>query len=582
MNKTQIIDLNIKRFFSGCVWDFKTYPDDEIARYFSRKPNTVLDLTTIEGTSLFTDIKDIFMCVFVNGEPYTYKSKAFPSMMFIHEFMLAKGYKDFTSITDSTKADNEWQNYWATEKGKVYLHDLRYVISNCKFILDEYRDERTGLDRNFWRLSDMNINAERLNKTKERTVLNFWRIENETNRELVKIWFKYQMGCTELSYSTVYERFSLCCMFLSYIKGKSLLDLNHNDIEKYRIDAGLNADRNNHLMNALEELYKHLQAKGLFHGTIPVIEQDYMEKEKHYIHTSVSDYTIHEIFKHLHTLRSDYLLIYLINVFTGIRISDICQLTKDCLYSNEHGYFLSHNCQKMQDVGAIPICKELYDMVKERITWASKNKYYYLFPSDKDKSLPYNAGTYRRNMKKIMLGWNIKNPDGTAYNFTTHAYRHTIATTLSKMGMPSVLIQIGILHHQEIDMSRHYIESDSDYQLELLNDKGINSSCELSPISSTDSVVANGYCGMPIRIHCDKINACLHCEYFRTSIQFLDVHEKHLENLNNQIEWYKANGYKENLAFAEKEKEKLELIINKLREIKGVEENENKLITATS
>ena len=582
MNKTQIVDFNIKSFFSGCVWDFKKYPDTEIAAYFAKKHKSVLDLTSISGTSLFTDIKDIFMCVFVNGEPYTYKSKAFPSMLFIHEFMLEQGYADFTSITDDRKADEEWQNYWSTVKKRVYLQDIQYVISNCKFALMEYRDKRTGLDRNFWRLSDMNINAERLNKTKERTILNFWRIENETNRELIKVWFKYQMGCTELSYSTIYERFSLCCNFLSYVGSKSLLDLTHDDIEKLRIDNKLSADRNNHLMNDLEELYRHLQAKGLFHGTIPVIEQDYMENEKHYIQTSVSDYTIHEIFKHLHTLRKDYLLIYLINVFTGIRISDICQLTTDCLYSNEHGYFLSHTCQKMQDVGAIPICKELYDMIQKRIEWANNNKYLYLFPSAKNKQLPYNSGTYRRNMKKFMSEWNIKNPDGTPYNFTTHAYRHTIATTLSRMGMPTVLIQLGVLHHKEINMSRHYIESDSEHQLELINIKCINSVGELLPISCSDSVVANGYCGMPLRIHCDKINACLNCEYFRTSVQFLDVHEKHLENLNNQIEYYKANGYKENLLFAEKEKEKLELIINKLKEIKGAEDNENKLINTTS
>ena len=139
MNKTKITDLSINRFFSGYVWDFKTYPNAEIATYFSKKNNTVLDLSAIAGTSLFSDIKDIFMCVFVNGEPYTYKSKAFPSMMFIHEFMLAQGYKDFASIKDGQKADAEWQNYWATVKGKVYLRDLRFVISNCKFILTDYR-----------------------------------------------------------------------------------------------------------------------------------------------------------------------------------------------------------------------------------------------------------------------------------------------------------------------------------------------------------------------------------------------------------------------------------------------------------
>ena len=582
MNKEQIIDFNVKKFFSGCVWDFKNYPDTEIAAYFSRKHNTVLDLISIKDTPLFTDIKDIFMCVFVNKEPYTYKSRAFSSMLFIHEFMLAHGYADFSSIKDCSKADEEWQNYWATVKGKVYLHNLQYVISNCKFTLMEYRDKRTGLDRNLWRLSDMNINAERINKSAENAIINFWKIENEINRELVKVWFKYQVGCTELSYTTIYGHFSVLTMFLSYIRDKSLLDLTHDDIEKYRIDDNLTADKNNHLMTILNKLYKYLQAKDLFHGDIPVVKQDYMENEKHYIHTSVPESTIHEIFKHLHELREDYLLIYLINLFTGIRISDICQLKIDCLYENEHGYFLSHTCQKMQDVGAIPISKELYDMIKNRIGWANEHHYEYLFPSDRDSSIPYKTITYRNNIKKIMSEWNIKNPDGTPYKFVTHAYRHTIATTLSRMGMPSALIQRGILHHTEIDMSRHYIETDSEHQLELINSKGINSSGELLPISSSDSVVANGYCGMPMQIHCDKINACLNCEYFRTSVQFLEVHEKHLENLNTQIEYYKANGYKENLLFAEKEKEKLELIINKLKEIKGADDNGQELITTTS
>ena len=32
------------------------------------------------------------------------------------------------------------------------------------FILNEFRDTRSGLDRNYWRLQDMCINEERINK----------------------------------------------------------------------------------------------------------------------------------------------------------------------------------------------------------------------------------------------------------------------------------------------------------------------------------------------------------------------------------------------------------------------------------
>lgn len=580
MNKTQITDFGLKSFFKGCAWDFRAYPDKEIADYFSRKrQDCSIDLSGIAGTTLFDDMKDIFMCVFANGEPYTYRSKAFPSMLHIHKFMLQRGYEDFSHIHGAAKADREWQEFWGG-RGRTYLHDLLHVISNCKFILDEYRDKRTGLDRNYWRLSDMKINDERLDKTKGLCIMNFWKIENEENRELVKLWFKHLIGGTELAYSTIYGRFVLISMFLSFVGEKSLLDVAHEDINGYRRKAQLNAGRNNQLMNDLAALYKYLQAKGKYDGKIPVGAQDMMDNVPKYIKTSVSDYTILEIFKHLHKLREPYKLMYLINLFTGIRISDICQLKTDCLYENEHGYFLAHDCQKMQDAGAIPISRELYDLVKERIAFANKNNHEYLFPSENNKRLPYNSSTYRRNMQKIVAGWGIKNPDGTPYHFTTHAYRHTIATTLARMGMPIALIQIGILHHTEIDMSLHYVEIDADSLRETMNEKGLNVKGDTDPmILASDAALPNGFCGMPSRIHCDKIGACLNCEFFRTSLKFLEIHERHLENLNEQIVYLKANGYKQNLAFVEKEKKKLELIIAKLHELKeGEDVNENSFI----
>lgn len=580
MNKKQIVDFNIKSFFKGCVWDFQTYPDKEIAEHFSHKKTYRLDLSGIVGTSLFNDIKDIFVCVFANGEPYTYKSTAFPYMFSIHEFMTTQGYEDFSQISNAKKADEEWQAFWSN-KGRKYLNDLQHIISKCIFILNEYRDTRTGLDRNFWRLSDMKINDERLNKSTSRAVMDFWKIENEENRELLKLWFKHLIGGTELAYSTIYQRFFLCNMFVSYLGDKSLLDVTHSDIEDYRSKANLAADRNNHLISDLNGFYKYLQVKKVFNGKIPVNELDVMENKPKYIKTSVSDYTITKIFKHLHTLKDSYMLMYLINLFTGIRISDICQLKTDCLYTNEHGFFLAHDCQKMQDTGAIPICKELYDLINERIAWANSNNCKYLFPSEKDKSLPYNSQTYRRNMQKITDQWDIKNPDGTLYHFTTHAYRHTIATTLAKMGMPSALIQIGILHHTEIDMSRHYIEDDADSQFQEMNEKGLNISGDTDvSILSDNAVLPNGFCGMPLRFHCDKISTCLTCDYFRTNLKFLEVHEKHLEKLNEQIAYFSAMGYAQNLAFAEKEKESLELIIAKLHELKGERHENNNLITA--
>lgn len=581
MNKTQITDFRINSFFRRDIWDFKLYPDEEIAQYFSRKRNTVIDISSIKGSQLHTDLKDIFSCIFANGEPFTYKSKAFHSFFFLLEFMQTHGYNSFAEITDVEKANNEWIQFW-TEKGKAYLHNYFNVIYKCVFFLQEYRDERIGLDRNYWRITDLNLNDERICKSSDQICMNFWLITNEENRELVKLWFKYLIGSTELAYRTIYGRFNKCVQFVQYIGDKSLLDVTPEDVTNYCIHKSMKSDLNNHFIGMLKGLYRYLIVKG-YNCKCPVLDSHLMKNEYKHILNSVSEFTILEIFKHVHKLPEDYKLMFLIDLFTGMRISDICQLQDNCLFKSEHGYFIGHNIQKMQDVGGIPIAKELYDLIMDRINYIHGLGYEetYLFPSHRKKNFPYSSQTYRRNMKKYMAAWGIKTTNGDDYNFVTHAFRHTISTQLYNMGMPAAMIQLGVLHHQFIDMSRHYIEITPDTHKKSMQKHSLNviSDYSMSEISSNDSVLANGYCGMPAKLQCQNLSSCLTCQFFRTSIKFLDVHKQHLEKLNKQIEYYKNNNFEQNLSSALQVKENLELIIAKLEKIEEGETNDTNIIT---
>lgn len=582
MNKAQVTDFRIKSFFRKDVWDFKKYPDEEVATYFSKKRTTVIDVTSIKDSQLHTDLRDIFSCIFANGEPFSYKSKAFPSFFFLLEFMQAYGYNSFAEITDTDKISQEWLQFW-TNKGKLYLHDYRYVIEKCIFALKEFRDARTGLDRNYWRISDMKLNDERICKTYSKSIMNFWTITNESNRELVKIWFKYLIGGTELSYRTIYERFNKCVQFVEYLGNKSLLDVIPDDVTNYRVYKPMNSDLNNHFLIMLKGLYRYLNVKG-YDCKCPVLDSHYMENEYNYILNTVSEFTILEIFKHVHKLPENYKLIFLIDLFTGMRISDICQLQDDCLYKSEHGFFIGHDVQKMQDVGGIPICKELYDLIMDRINYIHDLDYKetYLFPSCKKINHPFNSGTYRDNMKKYMKEWNIKTDSGDDYNFVTHAFRHTISTQLYDMGMPVAMIQLGILHHQAIDMSRHYIEITTDTHKKSMQKHSLDAASDYPnpPITSNDAVLPNGYCGMPAKLQCPNLNSCLTCQFFRTSIKFLDVHKQHLEKTNEQIKYYEDNNFKQNLSSALQVKENLELIIAKLEEIKEGDNDGTDITTA--
>lgn len=575
MNKNQIpVDISVELFFKQTIWDFKKYPDEEIAKFFSRKTPQYsrLDTTPFKGTPLETDMRDLYKCMLFNGIPYKYTSKCFPYIFLFPQFLLQHGYTCFADITDVEKTTTEWLAFWET-RGKKYLHDLEFIIKNIKFTILEYRDTRTGLDRNYWYIEDISINDERLDKTKVISNMNFWEFRAD-DREYYKIYFRHLLGGTELSYSTIFNRYAMLVNFSHSVK-TPLLEVTHDEICNYAVSFSDN--RKNQLLSCIQNMLDYLAIKNIFTGKNPISKTDFAKRKIKYIQNTVPEEIFIEFFKHIQELPSDLLLIFLIDAFTGIRISDICQLKLDCLCKTKNGYFIFHSIQKMQDVGGIPISKELYELVQQRIDYIKSLNYKetYLFPSVKKRNHPYNTGTYRNVLKRYTKKWGITTSSGETYNFVTHAFRHTISTELYNMGMSPTLIQLGVLHHTEINMSRHYIELNTDTHKKMLREKMDEEHfINQDSITPTDAILPNGYCNMPAKLSCPNLSSCLTCQFFRTSIKFLDIHKEQLRQFKEQLTYFENNNFQQNAVIAKKQISILETIVASLEQIKEDDTNE--------
>ncbi|MBM6747911.1 site-specific integrase [Megamonas rupellensis] len=105
----------------------------------------------------------------------------------------------------------------------------------------------------------------------------------------------------------------------------------------------------------------------------------------------------------------------LILIYTGMRIGELLELTKDSVYLRQK-YIKITKSKTCNGLRAIPIHEKIFSLIQERMNTAGKN-----FVCTKDGK-PYNYSTYCTVWDKIMTVINARH--------TTHDCRHTCATLL--------------------------------------------------------------------------------------------------------------------------------------------------------
>ncbi len=574
MNRiTNISERKIKKFFEGDILDFTNFPDDDIRCYL--KVRGVVDLSVIKNENNKNAFKDLLLSILLKGKPYNYKSTC-ASMIYIFRlprFLELLGNTDFLGL-ESDILKTMFKEY--CDKNN-FPNDMKRIIGSCQHTVIEYQDTRVGFDRDFWDKSIIKIAPERINQSITFTCLNFRLIKDKISREYTKLYMKHLLGHTEMSYTTISTYFSILSTFCKYVEGTQIDEVSKKQIMEYvRKKSKGKTDLINRYLNVISDFYKYLEIKQLLENPNPVTIDMFVESQYRTITNIVDEYVTNQIFRNLHKAPFKYIVMFLISYCCGTRISDICELKKDCLYyDGDGGYYVEFACQKMQKPLKNLIPKALYDLIKEQIKIINSLDYeeLYLFPSNRKKNHPYLSQTFRDNFKKLCNEWNIKNVDGTLYNYTTHAYRHTLASDLyQNYGVPIAIIQKAVLGHKELQMTLSYVERPDEFK-KMQEDRYIEKTEEVRlskwlKDNLRGQVLSNGICGQPNNLgKCPASDACLTCEYFKTSKKFLPVLKNQFDTIKSRLPIYEANGYLPNLETAKEQLLILGNIIQKLEEM---------------
>lgn len=432
-----------------------------------------------------------------------------------------------------------------------------------------------------WRLDKMKLAPERINVSRNNKKIYFTDILDCTNKILIKRFAKHLLLNTDNAISSVVAKLNVIANTLN-ASGIAYNKWTKDIAEKVILDR-----KNKVAPRTLAKQVMYLEEFTEFLIIHDVISDSPIKQfheltlaEYKYKETSSDKYVLTQIFNVLGDVSDKSLVLcFLVIYCTGMRVSEACQLKKNCLEKYKNTYFIRFYQTKMKKDVTNVIPKALYEMIEDyRLSVPEEVEY--LFYS-KQINKPKQSSTFTSKFAKELEQLGVKNSDGTLYRFTAHSFRHLMAVKMREADIPFQYI-VEQLHHESPEMTLAYLEFLNRQKISKMK-KFVNAHGDETPITAeiqqnldedyaeymrkfiNAQMLPDGVCARPVKLgKCKHCNACLFCEDFRTSSDFMESHKEHLQRVISYIDLAKQNGWEIQEKQAKETKRLLTILIKKL------------------
>ena len=431
-------------------------------------------------------------------------------------------------------------------------------------IQDTY-DDRPALEKDIWDLRRLGL---AVNLTRGQYILNFTLISQLWLRDLSKSYMKYAVAVRSpgdcLSKLQAIRSFS---QFLAqHYPAACIQDIDRPMLVKF-ISFLRTCDVSDHwrklvLVNlrVIFEICAHqLGIEGITREQV-IFDSDFPKGMKK-LSREIPEEVLKQVRKHLDTLDTTSLRMVVILLECGMRISELCSLSLECLICDDkHDWYLRSYQIKSKKEHIIPLVnKKVIAAIQAqqqyiREQWGSACPY--LFPRRESPTMPFIAQVFTEKLNKWAVEKDIRDSSGKLYRFQSHQFRHTVGMRLINDDIPLVIIS-RLLGHSWLTSTQIYAYKKGDTLREELErvarKKTVNHMGEVVPkdvqvnnplIQITRKGIRGqtlpiGGCGRPvISGDCEHANKCLDCIYWLTSTEDLP-RLKAFYNRANQL-WQKA------------------------------------------
>ncbi len=259
-------------------------------------------------------------------------------------------------------------------------------------------------------------------------------------------------------------------------------------------------------------------------------------------------------------------LVTMILIQCGLRATDACTLSFDCLLHDGQGApYLRYVNNKMRRQAAVPIDADLEGEIRaqqQRVAARWPDQHPHLFPQRTGNAggqRPLSYHSYRGMLNAWLALCDVHDEHGDPVHLTPHQWRHTFACRLINRDVPQEVIRV-LLDHESTQMTAHYARiADQTVRRRWEQATKVNINGERVDIDPdgplgqaqwaktrygmATQTLPNGYCGLPVKKSCPHANACLTCPVFLTGPEFLPELREHRGRTLTLIDKAEADGH---------------------------------------
>lgn len=513
---------------------------------------------------------------------YHMKKTYLPKIQMVVDFIVEKEY---TSLNNITIEDcKEFRGKFTKKSNGKCIFDLLF-----RFVKTNY-NRGYVFENDIWKATEFNLKLQRLKLTNNNINVNFYKVENCNNKNLLKKYLLKKIQYTSLSWTTMFSSVSHLILLLSNIDNKNIIEFKSLDVNNL-----INRISENYKMNAQNIYYYVLSLDDFFQFLVhekvininPLTKEDYIVKRKMKRKTSsISEHDLNKIIDLTKLMKIENQIIIYILISCGLRINEIIGLNRNCFSKENNRYWVSYYSSKVSKYSKSQIPEEVYNLGLKYIQQFNDENMKYLFPRKKNKNeflnQPISIGGKIKEIKMYFDKNSFMSTTNNLYKFKPHDFRHTFATSLMRSGAPIDVIS-SALSHSSLQMTLAYTEIDLEKQKKNINsfiskmenNDEIVKNLSLSEYTNIEEIklilnahsLTNGICIRPTKLGmCSHINKCLSCKSFRTTIDYIDQHKSNLKQLENDLILSYENGWQLNINRIQNDIKCLKRIIKEIEE----------------